>query len=204
MSLRTTISRAVLVAGVSLGTAITALGPAPAPVSAACTEGITVQKFDSWSLLADYAGVKMGVLLKANNATVRTYIKPGQVLCLPAGATFRRPGDPASAPKTAAATPKIVLPKKRYSAAEAEQIIRDVFPDKLERRALKIAKRESKLNAVSYGWCCYGLFQIHFEAHKKWLANHGVTEPSQLLDAQVNAKAAWELYQRSNSWAPWE
>ena len=202
MSLRTTICRSVVVAGLSLGALV--VGGGMSPVSAACASGITVQKFDSWSLLADYAGVKLGTLLKANGATVRTVIKPGQVLCLPAGATFRRPGQVDPAPKTAAATPKIVLPKKRYTAAEAEQIIREIFPDKLERRALKIAKRESKLNAISYGWCCYGLFQIHFEAHKKWLATLGVTEPSHLLDAQVNAQAAWTLYQRSNSWAPWE
>ncbi len=202
MSLRTTFCRVVVVAGVSLGAVV--VGIAPSSVSASCSTGITVQKFDSWSLLADYAGVKMGVLLKANRATIRTMIKPGQVLCLPAGATFRRPGGADPAPKTAAASPKIILPKKRYTTAEAEQIIRDVFPDKLERRALKIAMRESRLNAVSYGWCCYGLFQIHFEAHKKWLVTVGVTEPSHLLDAQVNARAAWTLYQRSNSWAPWE
>jgi LysM repeat protein len=203
MILRTFFLRAVLVAGgVTTGVGLlTAETPAGA---ARCSAGITVQKLDSWSLLADYAGIKMGELLKANGATVKTVIKPGQTLCLPAGATFSRPGDVAAQTKTAAATPKIVLPKKRYSVAEAEQIIRDVFPDKLERRALKIARRESKLNAVSYGWCCYGLFQIHFEAHKKWLGALGVTNPSQLLDAQVNVQAAWTLYQRSNSWAPWE
>jgi hypothetical protein len=51
---------------------------------------------------------------------------------------------------------------------------------------------------------CYGLFQIHFQAHKSWLATIGVTNPSQLLDAGTNARAALTLYKRSNSWAAWE
>ena len=40
--------------------------------------------------------------------------------------------------------------------------------------------------------------------HKSWLARSGVTDPSQLLDPRVNARAAYELYRRNgNSWRPW-
>ena len=189
------------IAPIGIGLGVLA-GPAvgvPSPASAACTSFI-VQKGDSWSLLADYAGTGLGALLKANNATARTVILPGQSLCVPKGATFHRPGEQT---KAEAASVKISLPKKRYTAAEAEAIIREVFPDKLERRAVRIAARESHLNAVSYGWCCFGLFQIYFGANKDFLATLGVTNPSQLLDARTNATVAYAMYQRSG-WGPWE
>jgi LysM repeat protein len=189
------------IAPIGIGLGIIA-GPAvgvPSPARAACSSFI-VEKGDSWSLLADYAGVGLSSLLRANNATAKTVILPGKQLCLPKGATFNRPGQQ---PKAEASSVKITLPKKRYTAAESEAIIRDIFPDKLERRAVTIAKRESHLNAVSYGWCCYGLFQIYFNANKEFLGTLGVTHPSQLLDAHTNATVAYAMYQRSG-WGPWE
>ena len=190
-----------VIAPIGLGLGILA-GPAvgvPSPGHAACTS-FTVQEGDSWSLLADYAGTGLGTMLRANNATIRTVILPGQTLCVPKGASFRRPGDEA---KAEASSVKITLPKKRYTAAEAEAIIRETFPGKLARRAVKIAQRESHLNAVSYGSCCFGLFQIYFGANKAFLATLGVTNPSQLLDARTNATVAYAMYQRSG-WGPWE
>ena len=167
--------------------------------SAACTSFI-VERGDSWSLLADYAGVGLSAMLRANNATARTTILPGQKLCVPSGATFNRPGANVT---SEAATPKLVMPKTRLSAAQSEAIIREVFPDKLERRALKIAKRESHLNHVAHSWCCLGLFQIYFGANKAFLGTLGITNASQLLDARTNATAAFAMYQRSG-WAPWD
>ena len=167
--------------------------------SAACTSFI-VERGDSWSLLADYAGVGLSAMLRANNATARTIILPGQKLCVPSGATFNRPGANVT---SEAATPKLVMPKTRLSAAQSEAIIREVFPDKLERRALKIAKRESHLNHVAHSWCCLGLFQIYFGANKAFLGTLGITNASQLLDARTNATAAFAMYQRSG-WAPWD
>jgi len=167
--------------------------------SAACTSFI-VERGDSWSLLADYAGVGLSAMLRANNATARTIILPGQKLCVPSGATFNRPGANVT---TEAAAPKLIIPKKRLSAAQSEAIIREVFPDKLERRALKIAKRESHLNHVAHSWCCLGLFQIYFGANKAFLGTLGITNASQLLDARTNATAAFAMYQRSG-WAPWD
>jgi hypothetical protein len=167
--------------------------------SAACTSFI-VERGDSWSLLADYAGVGLSAMLRANNATARTIILPGQKLCVPKGAAFNRPGSSVEAEATA---PKLVLPKVRLSAAESTAIIREIFPDKLERRALKIAQRESRLNHVAHSWCCLGLFQIYFGANKNFLGTLGITNASQLLDARTNATAALAMYQRSG-WAPWE
>ena len=188
------------IASIGLALGIIA-GPAiGAPsASASCTSFI-VQRGDSWSLLADYAGVGLSSMLRANNATARTVILPGQKLCVPKGAAFSRPGENVS---TEAAAPKLVIPKVRLSAADSEAIIREIFPDKLERRAVKIAKRESHLNHVAHNWCCLGLFQIYFGANQAFLGTLGITNASQLLDARTNATAALAMYQRSG-WAPWE
>ena len=62
------------------------------------------------------------------------------------------------------------------SPGGAEAIIRDVWPDGLEDRAVLIAQRESSLQPDAYnGWCCYGLFQIYFDANRSFLASLGVT-----------------------------
>ena len=184
--------------GLVLGTVAGPAVGAPS-ASAACTSFI-VERGDSWSLLADYAGVGLSSMLRANNASAKTIILPGQKLCVPKGATFNRPG---SVVAEEATPQKLVIPKKRLSAAESEAIIRDIFPDKLERRALKIAQRESRLNHVAHNWCCLGLFQIYFGANKAFLGTLGITNASQLLDARTNATAAYAMYQRSG-WAPWE
>ena len=171
-----------------------------------CGAKFTVQLGDSWSLLADYAGVGTRELLQVNRANARTVIVPGDELCVPSGARMRRPAPVVTTqPARRASSPKpnVVVAVKRFTAAQSTQIIRDVFPDALEKRALEIVQRESHTNAAAYNFCCYGLFQIHFQAHKSWLTTIGVTNPSQLLDAGTNARAALTLYKRSNSWAAW-
>ena len=171
-----------------------------------CGAKFTVQLGDSWSLLADYAGVGTRELLQVNRANARTVIVPGDELCVPSGARMRRPAPVVTTqPARQASSPKpvVVVAAKRITVAQSTQIIRDVFPDALEKRALEIVQRESHTNAAAYNFCCYGLFQIHFQAHKSWLATIGVTNPSQLLDAGINARAAVTLYKRSNSWAAW-
>jgi hypothetical protein len=77
-----------------------------------------------------------------------------------------------------------------------------VWPDDLEEEALRIATRESNLIHTAHNSCCYGLFQIYYNAHKTWLASIGVTSAAQLYDPQVNATAALALY-RNAGWAPW-
>ncbi len=171
-----------------------------------CGAKFTVQLGDSWSLLADYAGVATRELLQVNKANARTVIVPGDELCVPSGSRMRRPAPVVTTqPARQASAPKpiVVVAAKRFTAAQSTKIIRDVFPDALEKRALEIVQRESHTNAAAYNFCCYGLFQIHFQAHKSWLATIGVTNPSQLLDAGTNARAAITLYKRSNSWAAW-
>src|SRR4029077_8126253 len=54
-------------------------------------------------------------------------------------------------------------------AGDIEQIIRDMWPDESEDEAVRIATRESRLQPGARNSCCYGLFQIHFRAHRAWL-----------------------------------
>lgn len=162
--------------------------------AASCGTGTyTIVRGDGWLLIAKKLGVTSQALLGANKATVNTPLYAGRTLCVPAGA---------QAPATAGSTPT-ATPVKTYTAAESEAIIRAAWPDDLEEEALRIARRESNLKNTAKNWCCYGLFQIHFNAHKSWLATIGVTSANQLLDPTVNANAAYTLYQRAGSFRPW-
>ncbi len=85
-----------------------------------------------------------------------------------------------------------------------QQIIRDVWPDELEERALEIAKRESNYIATAHnGWCCYGVFQLYWTVHKSWLDDYGIYSSTDLFDARKNIRAAYGLYQSSGGWGPW-
>ncbi len=199
--------------------------PAAATQSAAqaCASTYTIVKGDAWSTIASRAKVSMKSLLAANNATINTLLLPGKSICLPAGASD--PGPPTTkAPSTtqpATTQPKPATtqpttppattapantqppsPANTYTKAQVAQIIRDVWPDDLEDEAIRIATRESNLIPTVKNYCCYGLFQIYYTAHRTWLASIGITSAAQLYDPRVNATAALALYNKSG-WAPW-
>jgi LysM repeat protein len=195
---------------------------------AQCGADYTIVAGDSWYRLADAAGVEPGELLAVNQATTDTVLLPGDVICLPEGAQTPAP-PPTAAPTTAGSTstaapstttastttapsttaaptttaapgPAVVI----VSVDEAKQIIRDVWPDDLEERALEIAYRESNWRAdADNGWCCVGLFQIYWTVHQGWLDDYGITTREHLKDARKNAEAAYALYQRAGGWSPW-
>jgi LysM repeat protein len=169
-----------------------------ASVSAACARPYKAVMNDSWSRIADKTGVSVQALLKANDASTKSMILIGDTLCLPKGTTWKKPSTQASGLRN------LPAPSTRYSTKQAAAVIREVFPDHLENKAISLAKRESKLTATSYTWCCVGLFQINWWAHKSWLKTMGVTKASQLLDARVNARAAYAVYKRSGGWSPWD
>ena len=155
-------------------------------VAAACTPTYVVQPGDSWWSIAAKNDTTLTALLRLNGAKKSTTIQPKDVLCVPV------------------AQP---TPTTTYTPKEVIQIIREVWPDELEERAIAIARRESKLNPVVIGIpnkCCYGLFQIYFRWHKQWLPKLGVVRANQLLDPRTNAEAALEIYRRNNGWGPWE
>ncbi len=188
--------RRLLVVALTAG-ALTFSGPSPAgaKVATGCVKTYTVKSNDSWSKIADKANVTMSLLLKVNKASAKTLILIGDVICLPRAAV------------TASAPPKglqLAPPAKRYSTKQASAIIKEIFPDHLEQRALAIARRESNLNPAAYSWCCVGLFQIKWDSHKKWLNAMGIGSAQELLDPYVASRAALQLYKRSNGWSPWE
>jgi LysM repeat protein len=166
----------------------------------------------SWYALARTTGVKLPVLLAANNAKLATKLYPGRPICLPKGATLptasTTTSTPTSAGKTGAgkatttSTTTTTVAVHLISRAESEAIIRKIWPADVADVAVAIATRESDLQNTAKNSCCYGLFQIHFQANQKLLNAAGVTSPAQLLDATTNAYLAYSMYLRSG-WAPW-
>jgi LysM repeat protein len=182
---------------------------------------------DYWIRIADAAGVSLSELLEVNDSSVDTVLVPGRSICLPVGAATPPPpttvaptwapsaptASPAPAPAPAPSSPTttvtpaptttVVTRPAAVPQSQAVAIIRDVWPGDLEERALDIAWRESNLQSNVNNYCCYGLFQIHWEAHRSWLSTLGVTSVSQLYDPVINATAAYTLYQRSGGFGPW-
>ena len=177
-----------------------------------CGSTYIVRPGDSWTLIADRASIATSQLLATNGATARDMLYPDDELCLPPGVRVVIPTTTvAAAPSTTAAptttTTEVIPPAPSKSQAEA--IIRSVWPDDLEERALKIAWRESNYRAdADNGGCCVGLFQIYWTVHRSWLGSIGVTSRTQLFDAETNARAALALYERAlarrgDGWQPW-
>jgi hypothetical protein len=204
----------------------------PTPTTApACALTYDANPGDFWIGIADRAGVELRDLLMANQATVDTALYPGDEICLPAGA--RNPGPPptvapttqppATAPPTTkppTTTPPTTKPPTTqppttqppttqppstgtYTREQVIAIIRDVWPDELEEKAILIATRESNLIPTARNFCCHGLFQMYWNVHKSWLAGIGITSVEQLYNPRLNAIAAYTLYQRAGGWGPW-
>ena len=196
-----------------------------------CALDYEVASGDFWIRIADGSGSALADVLAVNGATVSTPLYPGRSICLPAGATIPPPppAPTTAAPTTAApttssgstrssssssttstasttpttTTPPPPPPLSTAGPAEVEAIIRSVWPDELEDRALEIAWRESKYVPTAKNSCCYGLFQIYWSAHRSWLSGLGITSAEQLYDPATNARAALAIYERAGSWGPW-
>ena len=124
------------------------------------------------------------------------------------GSTHRSTSPTPTAPRTTTAPPTTAAPPAppaawSASADQVQSIIRDVWPDELEDRALEIAWRESNYRPTAKNNCCYGVFQIYWSVHRSWLADLGITSAEQLFDPTLNARAALTLYQRAGGWGPW-
>ena len=175
---------------------------ASAPVSisgspasaAACTRQHSAKPNDSWSRLAARFKLSLRELLAMNSASTRTAIFIGDTICV-------------SQQPIVTQQPTVTKPTETYTRRQVVAIIREVWPDEHEENALLVARRESRYVPTAIGGtrnCCYGLFQMYWSVHRSWLANSGITEPSQLLDPRTNAEAALALFRRNgNSWRPW-
>lgn len=91
-----------------------------------------------------------------------------------------------------------------------QEMIRAVWPDNLEARAIRIAFRESRYECCVRTWCCFGVMQVH-KIHLAWLCpEYGICTTDQLYDPMTNVRAAYALYQREADthhgygWGPWE
>jgi len=90
-----------------------------------------------------------------------------------------------------------------------EQMIRDVWPDELETRALKIAHRESRYVPTAHTWCCYGVFQLYLTMHRELFNGMGIYTKWDLYDPLTNVNAAYALCLEAervfhNCWQPWQ
>jgi LysM repeat protein len=168
----------------------------------ACVGKYTVKTGDSWSGIATKVGVKISELTAANGKTSRSTLLPGQELCLPKGAVTTSAAAPSTQAPTTTQPPKYV-PTKTFTRAELEKFVRDAWPDNLEENAFYVVNRESKWNPLSRNSCCIGLFQLNWNSHKSWMKNYGITDASELLNPEINAKLAYATWQRSGSWRPW-
>ncbi len=190
---------------------------APTTAPLVCRGTYVVVKGDSWSRIASKVGVSTKEMLTANRATAHTLLLPGQTVCLPDGATPTTIPSPTTAPRVttttvkkapatttaAPATTAPAGPRPTYTREQVIQLIRDVWPDNLEQHAIDIANRESRFNPNAANSCCYGVFQINYNAHKRWLPTIGVTSAAQLFDPRVNVYAAYVIYQRAGGFGPW-
>ena len=182
-----------------------------ARVARSCPQRYTIVFGDSWFGLADRTAVALDELLRLNGATVETPLYPGTDVCLPARASVPPASataspEPAATATPAPATPPTPAPQPAYVRVDeqtAQAIIREVWPDDLEERALTVAFRESRYDVTARNYCCYGLFQIYWSVHRDWLDDLGITSAEHLFDARLNATAALELYTRSGGWGPW-
>lgn len=180
-----------------------------APASASCARPYTVRPGDAWTTIAARHKVRVDALYSLNGSTARTVLFAGRTVCLPTNAST-----PAAAPPTATAPPAAAPPttrppatvtpsKQNWSQDEVIAIIRQVWPDELEEKAIAIAWRESKHRPGVRNYCCFGVFQIYWNVHKGWLSSIGVTAAEQLYNPLVNAQAALMLYNRAGGWGPW-
>jgi len=130
----------------------------------------------------------------AAKAPVTTATKTVQTTTAPKQTTTTAP--PATTTTTTTVAPK------NYSAAEVQAIIVSIWPADQQTQALAIAWRESNDKPMAQNFCCYGLFQIHYQANQAWLNSVGISNPAQLFDPKTNAYIALLMYQRSG-WTPW-
>lgn len=164
-----------------------------------CANTYTARGGDSWWSIAAKSNVTLKQILTLNKASTKTIILIGDEVCVPA---VSQPAVSQPAARKPVASQVVTT----YTRNEIETIIRDIWPDDLENRALKIAQRESNLRPQvinRQSRCCYGLFQIYYRWHTDWLPSVGVTSAEQLFDPVLNTRAAYKLYVR-NGWGPWK
>ena len=198
-----------------------------------CAGTYTVVAGDYWIRFVDSSGASLDEWLAANDAAPDTELHVGDELCIPAGAQAPAQTVAETAPPEAPTPPTEAAPQPAVAAApettsppppppppppapvvtdaprsvattdEVQAMIREIWPDDIEERALQIAYNEAKWRPDLNNWCCYGVFALYFKYVPADLkAAYGVDEPADLYDARTNISIAYQIYLRSG-WAPW-
>ena len=197
-----------------------------------CAGTYTVVAGDYWIRFVESSGATLDEWLAANDAAPDTELHVGDELCIPAGAQAPtatvaetappEPATPATEATQAPTAPPETSPPppppvetaapapvgnpasgRVATTDEVQALIREIWPDDIEERALKIAYNEAKWRPDLHNWCCYGVFALYYDfvpANLK--ARYGVDEPSDLYDARTNISIAYEIYLLSG-WDPW-
>lgn len=195
--LRTSV--ALLVAVGTLVPAAAAAAPAPPRTSAAVAPADSTRHVQQMLKGFGYSVVVDGIYGPQTTKAVRHFQKANRLLV----DGIAGPITIAILEGAEAKAPAVRLNPPAPQPMSVEEIIRDVWPDELENEALRIARRESNWQPEVRNFCCFGLFQIYWNVHRGWLADHGVTSSDQLFDARTNSQMAYLLYQRAGGWGPW-
>ena len=180
--------------------------PPPPPTTTAAAEMVTA----SDDTTSNTTSTGSSDVAASQSATTTTSPPTTQAPATTAPPTTAAPTTtpPTTTPATTA-PPTTAAPSRPPSSANPppEQIramIREVFPADEHEMAINVARRESTFRANAYnGWCCHGIFQIHWRAHRSWLNERGITSVEQLYDARTNIELAYAIFQRSGGWGPW-
>jgi Transglycosylase SLT domain len=135
---------------------------------------------------------------------VATTAKPAPTTAKPAPTTAKPvPTTAKPIPTTAKPAPTTAAkPAQAWNTGQVEQLIRQMWPAESLDKALDVAFKESNYQARAYnGSCCYGVFQIHYQSHKRRLAARGLGLEG-LYDPKVNIEIALEIFQEQG-WSPW-
>lgn len=122
--LRVGLASAVLLGAVTVpAVPVVPAAPIAAAAPRTCTTGAPVQRVragDTWFGIAAAVEVSMAALLDANDADVDTVIRPGDHVCLPAGATPTVPASATSAVSGAAPEPPACAAASRYEVVSGD------------------------------------------------------------------------------------
>ena len=180
------------------------LTTAPSPIgrptaTVAVRSTTTVVAGDFWIRLADASGVRSRAPRRERRHG-RHAALPGRSICLPDGATVPAPPDHGAAGDHRRRRRRLPTAKpghhhaRHHDGADHDRQAGRHVPDDLGRRGRgrssatcgptnsrtgrsRSPSREQPRRTAKNS-CCYGLFQINWDAHKSWLAGLGVTAPT--------------------------
>ena len=125
----------------SIGASVsTSISEVSAHSTEKCSHTYVVKRNDSWSRIAGRVKVPMKDVLTANHATMSSMLLIGDVICLPKNAVI------ADSQKSLTLPP----PTRIYSPAKSKEIIREIFPAKLVKRAALVFDSRATISSARF------------------------------------------------------